>query len=277
MTRAYSPKSRGARPSARRTPSCGSTLRPSSTSRNRNETSSASSRGHARLEHPGVEVVGRHADEAHVAAGRGGDLRRGLVEAQRARAGQLVDLAVVAVLGQRGDRDVGDVLDVDERLGHVARGQRDLARADDVGQERLAEVLREPAAAHDGPLGAGRDQLLLGALGLGLAAAGEQHEPLDAALGRQPRERADDLRRALDREVGEEGDVDRGRRRPARGPRWTRRTSRTAAPATRRGRRRPAPAAARRCGDRSCPCRPEPRCECSWPALNARSSESLHS
>ena len=68
--------------------------------------------------------------EADLAPGGGGELRRDLLEAQRARAGELVDLADVAVVGQRGDRDVGDVLGVHERLGHRPRGQRELARAD---------------------------------------------------------------------------------------------------------------------------------------------------
>ena len=53
-----------------------------------------------------------------------------LGERQQPRAGQLVDLARVPVLGQRRDRDVGDVVDVDERLRHVAGRQRDLAGQD---------------------------------------------------------------------------------------------------------------------------------------------------
>jgi hypothetical protein len=47
----------------------------------------------------------------------------------------------VAVVRQRRDRDVGDVVGVDERLGHVARGQRHLAAPDPVDDVVLAEVL----------------------------------------------------------------------------------------------------------------------------------------
>ena len=177
VARAYSPKSRGARPSALRTPSCGCALRPSSTSRKRNVTSSASSSGTPASSIPAWNASPGTGTKRSGAPGRGRDLRDRLLEAQRPRPGELVDLAVVAVLGQRGGRDVGDVLDVDERLGDVPRRHGDLAREDAVEQERLAEVLREPAAAHDGPLGARRDDLLLGALRLGLAAAGEQHQP----------------------------------------------------------------------------------------------------
>ncbi|MCW2939174.1 MAG: hypothetical protein JWN00_2159 [Actinomycetia bacterium] len=46
-----------------------------------------------------------------------------LTEADRPRAGQLVDLAAVAVFGQRRRGDLGDVLGVDERCAPVAGGQ----------------------------------------------------------------------------------------------------------------------------------------------------------
>ena len=55
-----------------------------------------------------------------LAAGGAGDLVHRLGERQQARAGQLVELADVAVVGERGDGDVGDVVGVDERLRRVA-------------------------------------------------------------------------------------------------------------------------------------------------------------
>ncbi len=169
---------------------------------------------------PAVKASTGTEHEAQRPTGRGGDLRRRLVEAQRARTGQLVDLAVVAVLGQRQHGDLGDVVDVDERLGDLAGGHGELTRQHALDHERLAEVLREPAAAHDRPPRAGRDQLLLGALRLRLATPREEDELRDAARGREPREGADRLRRAGDREVGEVGHVDGGdvveRGRPGR-------------------------------------------------------------
>ena len=69
-------------------------------------------------------VIGTNVD---LAARGAGDLADRLGERQQARAGQLVDLAGVPVLGQRRDRDVGDVLDVDERLAHAVDRQRELA------------------------------------------------------------------------------------------------------------------------------------------------------
>jgi hypothetical protein len=122
----------------------------------------------------------------------------------------------VAVLGQRGHRHLGDVVGVDERDRRVARGQREDALEQRVAPERLAEVLHEPAAAHDRRLGAGRRERRLGALGLVLAAAGEQDEPADALAQRGLAERADDLGRPGHGDVGVERDV-RGRRAAQRG------------------------------------------------------------
>ena len=53
------------------------------------------------------------------ATGRPGDLFDRLGEGQKPRAGQLVELADVPVLGQRRDSNVGDVVGVDERLRGV--------------------------------------------------------------------------------------------------------------------------------------------------------------
>jgi hypothetical protein len=75
-------------------------------------------------------------------------------------------------LRQGRDGDVGDVLGVDERLPHAVHGQRDLPREHLLQQEALAEVLAEPAAPHDRPLGARLPHGPLRALGLFLPAAG---------------------------------------------------------------------------------------------------------
>ena len=72
------------------------------------------------------------------------------------------------------------------RRRRTARGTSPAGRATSpaqhaLEQEVLAEVLREPAAAHDGPLGAGgRHARCSARCGLGLAAAGQQHQPLHA-------------------------------------------------------------------------------------------------
>ena len=55
------------------------------------------------------------------------DLRGRLGERQQARSGELVEPADVLVVGERGDRDVGDVVGIDERLGGVAGRKRDRA------------------------------------------------------------------------------------------------------------------------------------------------------
>ena len=74
------------------------------------------------------------------------DLVDRLGEGQKPRAGQLVELADVPVIGQRGDRDVGDVVGVDERLRRVAGRERDLAAEHVLEQEVLAEVLANQVA-----------------------------------------------------------------------------------------------------------------------------------
>ena len=65
----------------------------------------------------------------------------GVGEAQQPWAGQLVDLADMAVLGEGGRRDLGDVVGVDERLGCVSGREHDLAAQDRVQQVALTEVL----------------------------------------------------------------------------------------------------------------------------------------
>jgi hypothetical protein len=114
----------------------------------------------------------------------------------------------VSVLGQGGDGDIGDVLGIDERFGHLAGGERDLAGQDLVPPVILAEVLREPGGAQDGQLGARGSDGLLGGLGLRLPAAGDEHQARNAALDGELSERAEDLFGPGDREVRVVGDVD---------------------------------------------------------------------
>ena len=77
----------------------------------------------------------------------------------------------MAVVGERRDGDVGEVVDIEERRGHVTGRQPDLAAEHVLEHVVLAEVLHEPIGAQDGQLGARRADGLLGALRLGLAAA----------------------------------------------------------------------------------------------------------
>ena len=159
------------------------------------------------------------------------------------------------VLRQRGDGDVGDVLDVDERLAHVAERQRQRALDDALEEEALAEVLGEPAAADDRGRRVERLHGLLGLLRLGLAAAREQHEPADALRPAAiSRERGDRLGRAGDGEVGVVGQVGRGRPAGGGGPGGAvvpvePRRARAGAERARRGR---AGGGGRRRGCRSC-------------------------
>ena len=120
-----------------------------------------------------------HGDGAvtDLAAARPGDLAHRLRERHQARAGELVEPARVAVLGQRLHRRIRDVVGVEERLPHAAGGERDLAGQDLVEEEALAEVLVEPAAAQDRPFGARRAHRLLALLRSLFTAPGEQHQP----------------------------------------------------------------------------------------------------
>ena len=143
-----------------------------------------------------------------------------LGEGQQPGPGQLVELANVALVGQRRDRDIRDVVRVDERLGCLTRRQGHLAAHHGLAPVVLAEVLREPGRAHDRQLGARVGDRLLGALGLLLAAPGQQHQSANPAVHGQLGERADRLDRTRDCDVGVVGDI-RGphaleHRRPAR-------------------------------------------------------------
>ena len=116
----------------------------------------------------------------------------GVGEGQQPRPGHLVDLARVAVLGERGDRDVGDVVDVDERLGHVAGGQGEHAvERSASSEEALAEVLGEQARRARSST---RRRTACTAASAGqravLAAARQQDERADAAPRRAARRSA---------------------------------------------------------------------------------------
>ena len=107
------------------------------------------------------------------------------------------------------DRDVGDVVGVDERVElAVGGGEHHLAGPDRVEEEVLAEDLHEPGAANDGHVGAGGLQLTLAPLGLVLASAGQHHQPSDAVLDGEFGERPGGLGCLGDDQVGV-GDVDR--------------------------------------------------------------------
>jgi DNA-binding transcriptional LysR family regulator len=121
------------------------------------------------------------------------DLLDRLREGQQPRAGQLVDLAPVPVLRQRGDRDVRDVLGVDERLLHAPGGQRHLAASHLIEEEAFTEVLAEPCRTQDGPLGAALLHRHLAEQRALLAAPGEEHQPPDATLHGERGELSDRL------------------------------------------------------------------------------------
>jgi hypothetical protein len=108
----------------------------------------------------------------------------------------------VAVVGERLDGDVGDVVGVDERRGNVAGREPDLAAQDVLAHVVLAEVLHEPRRAQDGQLCAGVAHGPFRALGAGLAAAGEEdqapHAVADGQFGEGPRRR----HRPRERQVG---------------------------------------------------------------------------
>jgi hypothetical protein len=154
-------------------------------------------------------LLDRHRQVPDVTAGRRAEVVGHVGECQEPGPGQLIELADVLVVGQRGDGDVGDVVRVHEGLGRVAGGERDLAAQDAVQHVVLAEVLHEPGRADDREIGPGGAHRLLGVLGLLLTAAGEEHEARDPVLHGQVRERTDHLDRAGRRQVGVVRDVHR--------------------------------------------------------------------
>jgi hypothetical protein len=118
-----SPSAPGRAPAGRRPPGgrCAHRAPPG-----RGRRAARSIRSEPLLVQPGSEVLDRHRHVADLPARRLSDLPDGVGERQQAGAGQLVDLAHMAVVGQRGDRDVGDVVGVDERLRRVRGREREL-------------------------------------------------------------------------------------------------------------------------------------------------------
>ena len=117
------------------------------TSANRYVSSSTTSAGTPCSAQLGRVLLERDRHVAQRAPGRGGDDRGGVGERQRVWAGQLVEPADVAVVGERRDGDVGEVVDVEERRRHVAARQPDLAAEHVVEHVVLAEVLHEPGGS----------------------------------------------------------------------------------------------------------------------------------
>lgn len=151
-----------------------------------------------------------------------GDLGDRLRKRQRARPRHLIDLAGMTPIRQRGDDDLGDVIDVDERFGHGAGRQGDLTGQHAVEQIAFGKILVEPACAHDGPGNAGMLQRRLRPLRPRLAAARQQYDALQPVLARQPAHLGDRITGAFDRKIRLVGDVghrDAGKRgRPGLGP-----------------------------------------------------------
>jgi hypothetical protein len=88
----------------------------------------------------------------------------GLLERQRLGPGELVDPAVVAVLGQDRGGDRRDVLDGDERLRSALQRQGQLAREERGAVVAFAEVLIEVVGLQDGPLDTGASDRFLEAV-----------------------------------------------------------------------------------------------------------------
>ena len=99
---------------------------------------------HAVVAQLGRVLLERDRHVAERAPARGRDDGGGVRERQRVRAGELVEPADVAVVGERGDGDVGEVVDIEERRGHVTARQPDLAAEHVLEHVVLAEVLHEP-------------------------------------------------------------------------------------------------------------------------------------
>ena len=137
----------------------------------------------------GRERFGGDRHVADVASRRLADLGRGVREGEQPRPGHLVPLPDVAIVGQRRHGDVGDVVGVDERLGHVPGRERQLPVEHRLDQKPLTEVLAEHARPHDRPVDAGTLDGALGALRAVLVPAREQDQAPNAGVDRHARER----------------------------------------------------------------------------------------
>ena len=78
----------------------------------------------------------------------------------------------MAVFGERCCGDIGNVVRIDEGLGHLSRGQGDVTGQDHVQELSFGEVLIEPARAQDGPFQSRVLNDLLAALRLFFATPG---------------------------------------------------------------------------------------------------------
>ncbi len=136
-----------------------------------------------------------------LAAAGGAQLGGRIGEGEQARAGQLVDPPVVAATGERLDCDVSDVLEIDERLGDVSCGKGDVAAEYRIGQKVLGEVLREPAAAQDGPGQRQVGDAALAECGSGFATPGEQHDAGNAGVRREFAEGGDPFGGTVEGEI----------------------------------------------------------------------------
>jgi len=146
----------------------------------------------------GCVVVDRCFHEAQVASACGGNFLNGVGEAQQARAGYFVELPDMARVGQRRRHHVGDVVGIDKGFLHAADGQGELTRRQPVKHEAFAEILREPACAHDGPIGAARLEHLFGALRFLFPAARQQDQSADSLFQSDRGELAHRIHRAGD-------------------------------------------------------------------------------
>ncbi len=115
------------------------------------------------------------------------------------------------LLGERGHHRGGDVLDVHERLGRVADGERELALEDALQEHALAEVLHEERGAHDRRVRRGVADEALGELRVLLAAARQQDDALHAGVDGHRGKVGDRVGRAGHGEVGRVGDREPGR------------------------------------------------------------------
>ena len=108
--------------------------------------------------------------------------------------------------GERRDRDVGDVVGVDDRLAHFARRQGEHAVLHSPTRKCSlkfwAKKLHRTTSVSTPDSGG-----LLAALRLRLAAPREQDESVEAVLPGRGAERREDLERRRDREVGLVRDV----------------------------------------------------------------------
>ena len=87
-----------------------------------------------------------------MAARRSRDLVNRLRECQQPGASQLVELANMTIIGERGYGNLRDVIGVDEGLLHGRHRERNFAVEHLIHEEPFAEVLTEPGRSQDRPV-----------------------------------------------------------------------------------------------------------------------------